>query len=509
VSHPNPHTATDDNTRPGNRSTATAFGHAIVIGAGISGLFTARVLADHFRQVSIVERDPACSAREYRSGTPQARHPHALLARGRQIAEELFPGLGAELSAAGAPVFDFGERGPILYPSGLSPRFTAGIPVQTFTRPLFEAALTARVRSQHGVTIHNGCQVTGLSGANRVTGVTIVPHADRGAHGVGTILEADLVVDASGRYTRLPDWLVQLGLPRPQDKVVDPRLGYATRIYRIPDDSPIDWLAMIESLQAPALSRGCFAIRGEDNQLIFTLQGAGGDLPPGNENGFMQFAQSLRSGLADVLEQLPSLSPICCYRSTTNRWTAYHHLPRWPDGLIAIGDSVCAFNPIYGQGMTVAAQEALLLREMLERRAARDAGLAGFSTCFLHRQAKVVRRPWLLNTAVDRGWQDISKPTLLTSGVQWFMDNWFATIPDNPAMSKRFMKIMSMLSGPETLLLPPSLARIIATAARRRTRTTQPARVAMHHLTADLSEPITESPGQTAPSHTDYSSRSS
>ncbi|KAA2258062.1 monooxygenase [Solihabitans fulvus] len=499
----------DAAARPVAPSGARDLGHAVVIGAGVAGLLAARVLADRFGRVTLVERDLTNGddgngddgngddgngdgtngdgthrERAQRGGIPQALHPHGMLARGREIIEELVPGLWAELLDAGAPVFDFGEGVRMLFPSGLPDRLTSGVPNQTFTRHLLDARLNARVRALPGVTVLDGRHATGLvhdPGANRVTGLTLRSRRNGVARQDDVTLHADLVVDASGRSSHLADWLVRLGLPRPAETTVDARLGYATRVYRVPEDPPFDWFAMVESVAAPGLPHGCFALRTEGDQLVFTLQGAGGAYPPGDEAGFLAFADTLRSGFADALRQLTSISPIHCFRHTVNRRVAYHRVPRWPDGLIVVGDAVCTFNPIYGQGMTVACLEAVLLRDMLAAWGRTD--LTGLAGRYLRRQAKVTFRPWLLATAVDRGWQEGAKPARLTAFTQWFMDSWFGSLPGDPVMYQHFIKVMNMLTGPETLLRPRMLSRILATAVRNRSRRTPTyARAALHTI---------------------------
>ncbi|TDD14122.1 hypothetical protein E1287_42930, partial [Actinomadura sp. KC06] len=195
-------------------------GHAVVIGGGMAGLISARVLTDFFDQVTILERAPEATSRPWRSGAPQSRHPHLLLAQGRIILENLFPGLHDDLRQTGTPVFDFGQRAVILTPSGLTPTVATGIICQSSSRPLLETLLYARVQALPGIVIHRGTTATGLCYNAATTTVTGVAHTRRGDHAASsrttTELEADLIVDASGRHSRLPDWLAHHGLPRPR-----------------------------------------------------------------------------------------------------------------------------------------------------------------------------------------------------------------------------------------------------------------------------------------------------
>ncbi|GHE14674.1 NAD(P)/FAD-dependent oxidoreductase [Streptomyces alanosinicus] len=449
------------------RSTAPApSGHAVVIGGGISGLLTARVLTDFFTRVTIVERDPEAGSRTYRSGVPQARHPHVLLARSQRIVSELFPGIESDFDGLDVPVFDFGLRSRMLFASGFSPPVRTGVICRSISRPRLEAALRDRVRRLPAVHYRAGCRVTGLEfdrATYTVTGVSVVPRERPKDASAPETLHADLVVDASGRTSHLADWLALHGIPRPPVSTVDPRLGYATRLYAIPKGVSFDWNILVEFTRFPAVTRGCVGLQIEGRQLLFTLQGVGGDYPPGNEKEFLAFADSLRIGFAEVLRTLPPLSPIHCYRATTNRWYAYHRIRRWPHGLIVVGDANCVFNPIYGQGITVAGQEALLLRDMLAQRGHRDitAALRDHRT----RQARLLRWPWLLSTAVDRGWQE-GPATLFTRVANRLMDAWQQSIPGDSDMFHRFIKVTHMLAPVSPLLAPRATVRIARTLLR-------------------------------------------
>lgn len=224
--------------------------HAVVIGAGIAGLLAARVLSDHYAHVTVLERDDLVQTEAPRAGVPQGHHVHGLLARGAAIFEEFFPGLRQDLRQAGAPLGDFGDTVAFRFPEGWSPRTTLGISLQTFTRPLLESRLHHRVASLPTVTFRPGTSVVGLTGsATRVTGIRTRPRLGTAPHEY--IVDADLVVDASGRSSRMPEWLQALGLPRPRETVIDAHLGYATRIYKIPEQVYCPWNAATEPLQPP------------------------------------------------------------------------------------------------------------------------------------------------------------------------------------------------------------------------------------------------------------------
>ncbi|GHE08465.1 methyltransferase domain-containing protein [Streptomyces alanosinicus] len=444
-------------------------GRALVIGAGISGLLAARVLADHFSQVEILEQDTLPSEPRQRPGVPQGHHVHGLTARGAEVMERLFPGLCGELTDAGAPGGDFGEIVAFRFPTCWSPRTPTGIPLQTFSRPLLETRLRERVLSLRNVRVRPGVRITGLTGGpGRVTGVRA--RGDRGAgtgahgrHGTGAVLTADLVVDASGRNSRLPHWLTELGLPPVTSTVIDAHVGYASRLYAAPDPHTPPWAAAMEVVQAPRAGRGFMATRVENGRLLVTLQGAGGDRPPDHPDGFTAFAESLRTPLADLLARLTPLSAIRPYAHCANRRTDYHRLPVWPDGLIALGDSVCAFNPLYGQGMGVAAMEAELLQTMIGRERALPGH--GFTRTYQHRVAALTRRPWIMSTVQDRGWH-LGPDARSTRVTQALLTCAQQTMAADPDVFRRFLAAMHMTRSSAVLLHPRAVLALATTALR-------------------------------------------
>ncbi|MFD7709702.1 NAD(P)/FAD-dependent oxidoreductase [Streptomyces sp. NPDC059786] len=428
---------------------------AVVIGAGMAGLAAARVLADGFESVTVVERDRLPDSAVIRAGAPQGHHVHGLLARGAEVFEGYFPGLRAELERAGAPVWDWGEGLCAVLPNGTPPPVSMGMPIQTFSRPLLEHVLRRRVAALAGVTLRDGLAVTGLcaAGPGKVTGVRV-----RGADGEERI-GADLVVDASGRSSHLPRWLAALGLAEPRVTTVDAQVGYASRIYTYGEgQTPPPWMGLLQPLRAPGFQRGCYAIRIENDLLHVTLHGAGGiQLPRGDED-FLAYAKTLRGPAADTIAPLTPVTPVRRYARTLNRKLACHRLARWPDGLIAVGDSVCAFNPAYGQGMTVAALEARLLERMLRGRRAR----APFDgRAFQKGLARLTASPWLMATVPDRAWEGPRSAWPVAAG-NWFMNRLIDTVPHDPRVYTTFSGLFHMTAGPLALTDPRLLLSVMS-----------------------------------------------
>ncbi|MFC9878168.1 NAD(P)/FAD-dependent oxidoreductase [Streptomyces libani] len=434
--------------------TDTHVRHAVVMGAGMAGLAAARVLADSFEAVTVIERDTLPSASAPRAGVPQGHHVHGLLALGAEVFEGYFPGLRAELEQAGAPVWDWGEGLCAVLPNGIPPSTPMGMPIQTFSRPLLEHVLRQRVTALGPVTLRDGLTVTGprTAAPGKITGVRV-----RDGGGEDEIA-ADLVVDASGRSSHLPQWLAALGLPHPRTTTVDAQVGYASRTYSYPEgQAPPSWMGVLQPLRAPDFHKGCYAIQIENNALHVTLHGANGTQLPHNDDDFLSFVKSLRGPVADTIASLTPTSAVRRYARTVNRRIAYHRLARWPEGLIALGDSVCTFNPAYGQGMTVAALEARLLEQMLGNR---RAGTPLDGQAFQKRLARVTASSWLMATTPDRAWEQSRLSWHVKAG-NWFMNRLIDTVPHDPQLYTAFSGLFHMTAGPLTLADPRLLSRVL------------------------------------------------
>lgn len=426
--------------------------HAVVIGGSMAGLLAARVLADHFDQVTILERDRYGDGPVARKGAPQARHAHVLLKRGQDIVEQLFPGLSEELAAA-APQVDAAEDIAWLTPAGWSVRCHSGINLLSASRDLLEWAVRRRVAAVSGIHFMQEVDVTGLAtddGEKRVTGVSIRRRDDRRAER----LSADLVVDASGRGSHAPAWLEALGYSRPAETVVNSFLGYASRLYRCPADFAANWKALYLQGKAPDGNRGGLILPIEGNRWIVTLSGRGGDYPPTDEARFIDFAHSLPSPeLHDAIKDAEPLSPISGFRATENRLRHFEKLPRWPEGFVALGDAACAFNPVYGQGMTTAALGAVTLGDCLRRHGHRSAKLA---RKFQQRLAQVIAIPWMLATSDDCRYPDTvgAKPGWMTRLRHRFVDRFIELTTRSAVARIMFLKVIHLLKPPASLFRP-------------------------------------------------------
>lgn len=426
--------------------------HAIVIGGSMAGLLAARVLSDHFERVTVIERDLLPTAAEFRPGVPQAHHLHILLAQGRKILIELFPEFETDLAELGSPNVDLSADFAGLTAGGWTKRFKSGFVTNTCSRVGLEWLVRRRVAALMGVEFLAESEVDALlmseDGA-RVIGVHVESRRDRSAQ---TLL-ADLIVDASGRTSRMPDWLQSLGYEKPQETTVNAYLGYATRWYEPPPHFHYDWKILLLSARPKAgILRGGGILVVEDQRWSVTLAGTNKDYPPTDEAAFLEFARSLaHPALFEAIEHARPLSPIHGYRRTENRWRHYERLTRFPDRLLVIGDSFCAFNPIYGQGMTVAALEACELCATLT-----ELPLEGIGAAYHRRQAGVVKNVWLLATGEDLRYPltEGARPGRLERFVQVYVERLIETLPYNDQAQLAFIQATNLLRPPAKLLEP-------------------------------------------------------
>ncbi|PWW66564.1 FAD-dependent oxidoreductase [Actinokineospora spheciospongiae] len=424
---------------------------AVVIGGGFGGLCAARVLSGHFAEVVVLEQDPVTAESAHRRGIPQAHHPHALLARGSAVLEGLFPGLGDELAARGATRADFGESARYRLPTGWAPRGRIGLPIQTATRVTLERCLRRRVLDDPRVTTRPGFTVDGLcwdAEGTRVTGVTGSALPD--AH---EEIGADLVVDASGRLTKLPTWLRAAGFGRPEEVSVTGEGVYTTRLFRAP--STADWTTVAEFPRAPDRRRGGVLVTTEDGHRLLTLMGADGQAAPTDPAGFLDYARTLSSPeFAETITGGEPLGRAHRMAHLDSRWVHYHRMPRWPGGLLCLGDAVCTLNPVHAQGMTVTAVQAQILGDLLDR------GAADLPRVFQKRVARALALPWAMATAADLTWDPHPTPARARLA-QWYLARLDDVIPGDPDVFRRFFLAAHLVRGPAVLLAPSVLWKVL------------------------------------------------
>jgi 2-polyprenyl-6-methoxyphenol hydroxylase-like FAD-dependent oxidoreductase len=447
------------------------WGTAVVVGGGYAGLVAARVLADCFAEVIVVEQDEVNGDTGVHPHAPQGYHAHAVIAKGAQVLERLFPGLRAELKQAGAPVYDYGERMNFLLPTGYAPRVRTGVQIQSLTRDELERRLRRRVLALPEVTVRQRTRCVGLIAASpgRVTGVRLRPAGSApGAEPLA--LTADLVVDASGRSSALAGWLDGLGVRIPAKRVVKAKITYTSVGFTRPDSGGPDFDAAYQMTFAPGVPRGGVLLAVEGGRWMCSLFGLDDQVPPTDDDGYLRFARSLANPrMAEQLQRRAGGEKVHRYTNLNNEWSQYHRVADWPQRLIALGDAVCVFNPVYGQGLTVAALEADLLRTMLEQLQRRGRELDGLSRRYQRRLAWLIRPPWTLSSTSDVMWHPGQHPFAVRA-VHWYNQHLFAVAVEEPVVWAAFVRVANMMGTPLALLHPRIAARVLRQAVRSRIR---------------------------------------
>ncbi|MEO8606525.1 MAG: FAD-dependent monooxygenase [Chloroflexota bacterium] len=428
--------------------------HALVIGGSVAGLLAARVLANHFERVTVLERDHLPENPEIRAGVPQAHHLHVLLARGHAIFESLFPGLDAELDAKGAPLIEWGLDTTGLGRGGWLPKFHSGIMTRSVSRALLEWHIRQRLLHDYPVEFIAETQVKNLVASEDKTRIIGVDIQMRGGTHEEKRLLADLVVDASGRTSHTPEWLKELGYDEPEDTHVNSFLGYSTRWYKKPPLPGPQPKGVIISNEPPHGLRGGGFWEVEGDRIVVTLVGINRDFPPTDEAGFMDFARSLGANtIYETIKDAEPISEIYGYQRTANRLRHFERLTRWPEQFAVIGDAACAFNPVYGQGMTTAALGALELDACLREH---QQDLATVGAQFQKRLAKVAATPWVMATGEDLRYPatEGKRPGAFTRMVQKYIDNVQLVMPHDTDVARSFFQVTNLLVPPTALFQP-------------------------------------------------------
>jgi 2-polyprenyl-6-methoxyphenol hydroxylase-like FAD-dependent oxidoreductase len=427
---------------------------AVVLGASMGGLLAARVLTDYYSEVLVVDRDRLAGVTAARRGVPQGRHVHGLLARGQQILEELFPGFTEEMIAAGVPTGDLGELRWYFNGKRLAPATTGCICVSA-ARPVLEGHVRTRLAELPNVSFLEQSDIVGLVATpdrSRVTGVTI--RAAEAAE--DSTLTADLVVDATGRASRMPVWLEELGYERPDEDRVKIRLTYTTRHYRLPDESILRGDLSINPVSSPSHPRGAFFSRIEGGRCILSLTGVLGDSAPTDDEGFLEWVKSLP--VPDIYEVIKDAEPLddpvsFHYPASVRRH--YERLTRFPAGLLVTGDAACSFNPVYGQGMTVSAQEALTLRDHLRK------GAPPQARRFFKDIAGVIEVPWSISAGGDTAFPEVAAPRpLMVRMMNSYMAKLQAAATLDSTITKTFMRVAGLVEPPTALMRPGMMFRV-------------------------------------------------
>lgn len=436
--------------------------HAVVLGASLAGLLAARVLSDHFSDVLLLERDELPAGAAPRKGTPQAVHPHGLLARGREVLEQLFPGFTQAMQARG------GLLGDLMADVGFEAsrqRFApgrAGLPALAASRLAIEAEVRARVLALPGVRL--------------ITGVQVLPaHHERGrikaacwrslADGTTHEQAASLVVDCTGRGSQLPRWLSDWGYAAPAEERVDIGICYTSAYFkrtgRCSLGPELDKVAAFGAVTNEQPRPGVVIAQEPDAdgtpRWVAGVGGFRGDHAEATLEAMRERARDIASPeLVKITHEAELIGEVIRYQMPHSQRRRYERLERWPEGLLAMGDAITSFNPIYGQGMTVAACEALVLQQQLTR------GLPGIASRFFRAAAQVIDIPWQLAVGGDLSIDAVPGPRPLPVRiVNAYVARIYRVAPHDPVVSLAFQRVVHMLDQPASLFAPRILWRVL------------------------------------------------
>ncbi|GAA5202139.1 FAD-binding monooxygenase [Rugosimonospora acidiphila] len=425
-------------------------GRAVVIGASIAGLLAAQALSKTHKVV-VLERDDSTTQLVLRKGVPQRRQLHVLLAQGAKALAELLPGFTDDLVAAGAVLTD-PQLDQTYYLDGRAiARAPSGLTSINVSRPRLEHLVRQRVESLEHVKIQHAEAlglITERDGAV-VTGVqTTDPRTPQ--------LAADLVVDATGRGSRALHWLGELGASTPDSSRVEMDVIYVTRHYRWKAHH-LDGRHGLLVAPFPGFPRGGAAVHLEEDQWAVVLFGLMGKDPSTEEAEMLAFAKSLPvPDLANLMEAAEPLDkPVKMRYPASVRWH-FEKLRQHPAGFLVMGDALCSFNPTYGQGMSVAAMEALALRDLV------SAGTGGLPARFYRIAAKIIDAAWALAAGGDLRFPEIKgRHTPIDRVLNGYLDRYRLAACVDPTLGRTFVQVAQMLVPASAMVSPGHLIRVL------------------------------------------------
>jgi len=428
---------------------------AIVVGGSVGGLLAALVLADVCDEVVLIERGELPNTPAPRTAVPQGMHAHGLLAGGLEALEQLLPGISRELEQRGCPTGDNLRDAAWVLAGRRLAVGDSGVHGMTLARPVLEHAIRRRVAALPNLTIRTGARVKGLLyDAGRVTGVRVTPALG----GAEEELTAELVVDASGRYSQLPEWLAALGLGPPRIEEVALETHYATRIYSRRTHHLNGAIALIV-VSSPESPRGGIAVALDEQRWIVSQYALGGERPPQDHVGFVGFARTLANpALAEILKDAEPLGETRTLRFPSSLRRHYDKMRDFPQRLLVCADALASFNPTFAQGITVAAKQALLLRDLCKR-----VPLAELGNVFLRHAAPIVDIAW--NASVGRTFLYpgvVGRPTLKMRIANAYLPRVVARAHEDVEVATALLKVMHFLAPPDSLFAPWVMLRVLA-----------------------------------------------
>ena len=440
---------------------------AVVIGSGMAGLSAAGVLARYFDQVDVLERDQTPLSAETRSGTPQDNHAHGLLAGGLKALTEIYPDFDRDLADAGA--VSVNVPGDIRYEKpGVAelPQRDFGIPMLSASRPLIELVLRRRTLAAGNVLLWSNCRVREfLSTGQDAAAVQAVQFDTR--TGPTRTLNADLVIDASGRGALTLAFLRTLGWEPPPTTMIGVDITYSTAIVAIPSHLALNWKVALTLPDPPYQPLNAVLLPAEGNRWMVSVADRGITGRIDNWDAFLDALGRLTTTtLRDALQHAQPPAAIRHYRFPASVWKHFERLPRLPRGLIPIGDAICQFNPIYGQGMSAAVQQSRLLQTALASAAHESDPLSAAQVAFTFGIELILQTPWTmaLNSDLAFPQTQATRPDNFEKS-QRAQAALFRTIVDDPVVHRAFVEVSHLLQPYSLLRTPAIRARIEGAAA--------------------------------------------
>jgi 2-polyprenyl-6-methoxyphenol hydroxylase-like FAD-dependent oxidoreductase len=428
---------------------------AVVLGGSVAGCYATSPLSEAYREVVIVDRDQVVGVKEARRGAPQARHINGLLARGSRAMEDLFPEITAEMVAYGCPLTDLSGTVRWYFLGNRLAQTRGGLTNVAARRPLMEWFLRERVQRLGNVRFMEGYDITGLvttPDKGRVTGVKLQRH---GSSSDEEVLSADLIVDTTGRGSRTPVWLEQLGYERVAEEGTKMGLGYATRHYRLRSD-PFGKDHSIVCVANPMLPRGAIFTKTDSGTVELTTYGILGDHPPTDPEGFNQFVKTLAA--PEIYETIVEAEPIndpVLFRFPTTLRRRFDKMSRFPAGLVVMGDAVCTPNPVFAQAQTLAALEALALRDRL-----RADSLDTLE--FMQEVGRIIDPAWDMTEGINLSFPGVEgKRTFKLKMMFAYMMRLQIAATKDASITEAFMRSAGLVDGPEALMRPSLIRKVL------------------------------------------------
>ncbi|MGV9247180.1 NAD(P)/FAD-dependent oxidoreductase [Streptomyces sp. NPDC003710] len=433
---------------------------AVIIGAGLTGMLAAQALAGE-TDVVVVERDTLPDAPVPRRCLPQAHHVHLLWSGGADAIETLLPGTVKALTAYGARRIPLTTGMVAFSPQGWFRRWNDSHYVIGCSRDLLDWVIRDQVLTgaRGRITVMQQTEVLGLAGdASTVTGVRV-----RRAGGEEETLTADMVLDASGRASRTPTWLRELGVREPAVREVDSGLVYASRIYHAPEKTHgMAWpiINVQATIRGAGPGQAGVILPIEDGRWLVTLSGTRGGEPTSSNDDFLPFALRLRHPIVgEVIEKLTPLTDVKVTRMTVNR-RRFYEKTAMPDRFVVLGDAVAAYNPVYGHGMSVTALGAVTLRDSIRRHGWGTPGLARRIQKGITRH---INTAWTFAAGSDVFYPGSTRhgPTLGERAAARFVDRLIYTATGSGRVARDVTDVMTLEAGPHTLARPSTLVAAI------------------------------------------------